>query len=192
MSSTNKTSLGLNLWEASDKPVRQDFVNDNTIIDEKITNIKSSLDNVNSNLDNVNINLAMRGKFAIRDTSITLPNTGVTIPMTRVIENPNNFYTVNGDGTITVPPGTYIITASMHGIQVANQVLNLSMTCTGNMTACNDNWTISEQFYKELTLNAKNTVSMTLKISGSSSGGTCSIFGYLEAIDTTVTIQKIT
>ena len=57
MSSTNKTSLGLNLWEASDKPVRQDFVNDNTIIDEKITNIKSSMDYVNSNLDNVNSNL---------------------------------------------------------------------------------------------------------------------------------------
>ncbi|MBE5982571.1 MAG: hypothetical protein E7248_04625 [Paenibacillaceae bacterium] len=52
MSSTNKTSLGLNLWEASDKPVRQDFVNDNTIIDEKITKINSNLDNVNSNLAN--------------------------------------------------------------------------------------------------------------------------------------------
>ena len=50
MSSTNKTSLGLNMWEASDKPVRQDFVNDNTIIDEKITNVDSKLDNVNSNL----------------------------------------------------------------------------------------------------------------------------------------------
>ncbi|MBE5978678.1 MAG: hypothetical protein E7249_06010 [Paenibacillaceae bacterium] len=58
MSSTNKTSLGLNLWEASDKPVRQDFVNDNTIIDEKITKINSNLDNVNSNLDNVNSNLS--------------------------------------------------------------------------------------------------------------------------------------
>ena len=43
MSSTNKTSLGLNMWEASDKPVRQDFVNDNTIIDEKITNLNSNL-----------------------------------------------------------------------------------------------------------------------------------------------------
>ena len=43
MSSTNKTSLGLNMWEASDKPVRQDFVNDNTIIDEKITQLNSNL-----------------------------------------------------------------------------------------------------------------------------------------------------
>lgn len=57
MSSTNKTSLGLNIWEASDKPVRQDFVNDNTIIDEKITKINSNLDNVNSNLNNVNSNI---------------------------------------------------------------------------------------------------------------------------------------
>ena len=43
MSSTNKTSLGLNMWEASDKPVRQDFVNDNIIIDEKITKLNSDL-----------------------------------------------------------------------------------------------------------------------------------------------------
>ncbi len=32
MSSINKTSLGLNIWEASDKPVRLDFINDNVII----------------------------------------------------------------------------------------------------------------------------------------------------------------
>ncbi|QRV19996.1 hypothetical protein [Lacrimispora saccharolytica] len=59
MSSTNKTSLGLNMWEASDKPVRQDFVNDNVIIDEKITKLNSDLvlkanasdlTNTNSNL----------------------------------------------------------------------------------------------------------------------------------------------
>ncbi len=45
MSSTNKTSLGLNMWEASDKPVRQDFVNDNVIIDEKMTKLNSDLSN---------------------------------------------------------------------------------------------------------------------------------------------------
>ena len=43
MSSTNKTSLGLNMWEASDKPVRQDFVNDNVIIDEKISKLNNNL-----------------------------------------------------------------------------------------------------------------------------------------------------
>lgn len=43
MSSTNKTSLGLNMWEASDKPVRQDFVNDNVIIDEKITKLNTDI-----------------------------------------------------------------------------------------------------------------------------------------------------
>lgn len=45
MSSTNKTSLGLNMWEASDKPVRQDFVNDNVIVDEKISELNSNLSN---------------------------------------------------------------------------------------------------------------------------------------------------
>lgn len=52
MSSTNKTSLGLNMWEASDKPVRQDFVNDNAIIDDKITQLNSNLNNVSNNLGN--------------------------------------------------------------------------------------------------------------------------------------------
>lgn len=41
MSSTNKTSLGLNMWEASDKPVRQDFVNDNVIINEKVSQLSA-------------------------------------------------------------------------------------------------------------------------------------------------------
>ncbi|WP_024293805.1 hypothetical protein [Lacrimispora indolis] len=57
MSSTNKTSLGLNMWEASDKPVRQDFVNDNVIINEKITKLNSDLQNqiatTNSNLTKI-------------------------------------------------------------------------------------------------------------------------------------------
>lgn len=50
MSSTNKTSLGLNMWEASDKPVRQDFINDNTIIDKQITKLNSDLTATASNL----------------------------------------------------------------------------------------------------------------------------------------------
>lgn len=37
MSSTNKTSLGLNLWLGGDKPKREDFCSDNTIIDKAIT-----------------------------------------------------------------------------------------------------------------------------------------------------------
>ena len=43
MSSTNKTSLGLNKWEASDKPVRQDFVNDNVIIDTNLAKWNTEL-----------------------------------------------------------------------------------------------------------------------------------------------------
>ena len=43
MASTNKTSLGLNKWEASDKPVRQDFNNDNAIIDGKLAQLNSDL-----------------------------------------------------------------------------------------------------------------------------------------------------
>ena len=43
MASTNKSSLGLNMWEASDKPERADFVADNRIIDEKIAKLNSDL-----------------------------------------------------------------------------------------------------------------------------------------------------
>ncbi|MDR7811497.1 hypothetical protein [Lacrimispora sp.] len=53
MSSTNKTSLGLNMWEASDKPVRQDFVNDNVIIDEKFTKLNSDLTKVTYSASNI-------------------------------------------------------------------------------------------------------------------------------------------
>ena len=73
MSSTNKTSLGLNMWEASDKPVRQDFINDNVIIDEKISELNSNLDNVNSKLDYVNSNL---GAKALTLTDITYSSGG--------------------------------------------------------------------------------------------------------------------
>jgi hypothetical protein len=51
MSSTNKTSLGLNMWEASDKPVRQDFVNDNVIIDEKVSKLEQNFSNENVIID---------------------------------------------------------------------------------------------------------------------------------------------
>ena len=37
MSSSGKTSLGLNIWEGGDYPQRIDFCNDNQIIDEQIT-----------------------------------------------------------------------------------------------------------------------------------------------------------
>ena len=43
MSSSNKTSLGLNAWSPSDKPVRQDFVDDNIKIDEQITKLNRDL-----------------------------------------------------------------------------------------------------------------------------------------------------
>ena len=40
MSSTNKTEIGLNLWLGGDKPKREDFCNDNLIIDKQIIDHK--------------------------------------------------------------------------------------------------------------------------------------------------------
>lgn len=51
MSSTNKTSLGLNMWEASDKPVRQDFVNDNVIVEEEVSKLRQDIVNCNAAID---------------------------------------------------------------------------------------------------------------------------------------------
>lgn len=86
MSSTNKTSLGLNMWEASDKPVRQDFVNDNVIVDEKISELNGNLElKANaSDLANVNSNLNAFGNKLILSADCkylahkqySLPNTG--------------------------------------------------------------------------------------------------------------------
>ena len=43
MSSSNKTELGLNLWLGGDKPKREDFCNDNLIIDKQITEHKNDV-----------------------------------------------------------------------------------------------------------------------------------------------------
>ncbi len=37
MPTNNKTSLGLNSWLGTDKPMRSDFVNDNTLLDTLLT-----------------------------------------------------------------------------------------------------------------------------------------------------------
>jgi len=53
MASTNQTSLGLNKWEASDKPVRQDFVTDNILIDEEFVKVNTHLMNINGAIENI-------------------------------------------------------------------------------------------------------------------------------------------
>lgn len=60
MSSTNKTSLGLNMWEASDKPVRQDFINDNVIIDERISELNNNYNVVDEKISELNSNLTYK------------------------------------------------------------------------------------------------------------------------------------
>jgi hypothetical protein len=71
MSSTNKTSLGLNMWEASDKPVRQDFVNDNVIIDEKISKLNSNLSY--KIMSSGNVLTLNRGFYYVYPSCINLP-----------------------------------------------------------------------------------------------------------------------
>lgn len=68
MSSTNKTSLGLNMWEGSDKPVRQDFVNDNVIIDEKMFQLNSKNVIVDERIAELSDDLA---KLTANPTNVT-------------------------------------------------------------------------------------------------------------------------
>lgn len=54
MASTNETSLGLNQWAASDKPVRQDFVKDNAIINDNLIKANNEITKLNNWLLNGN------------------------------------------------------------------------------------------------------------------------------------------
>ena len=135
MSSTNKTSLGLNMWEASDKPVRQDFVNDNTIIDEKITQLNSNINNVSGSLNNVNSNLAKLslthlGTVTNTDT-LALPadfaELYVCVGSSQDSGNRNNFNFVIPKNTLTNAnglfySGSYFSSNSSNGCQL--QVTN--------------------------------------------------------------------
>ncbi|MEG1369260.1 MAG: hypothetical protein RSC74_09220, partial [Hydrogenoanaerobacterium sp.] len=42
MSSSSKTSLGLNMWVGSDKPKREDFCRDNEITDKTVAALQST------------------------------------------------------------------------------------------------------------------------------------------------------
>ncbi|GLC81348.1 hypothetical protein [Lacrimispora brassicae] len=78
MSSTNKTSLGLNMWEASDKPVRQDFVNDNVIIDEKISELNSNNVIVDEKISKLNSNLGNKANTSDIIDKVRLTGTVTT------------------------------------------------------------------------------------------------------------------
>ena len=80
MASTNKTSLGLNQWVASDKPVRQDFVNDNTIVDNKLSQIVNDMNRFCdfSNAPDINVPSAII-TFCDQNTSNTPFKQGLTI-----------------------------------------------------------------------------------------------------------------
>ncbi|MBS5956739.1 MAG: hypothetical protein KIC73_07525 [Clostridiales bacterium] len=77
MSSTNKTSLGLNMWEASDKPVRQDFVNDNVIIDDEVTKLKQDIGSnntvINEKINKLNSNFVGNISYS-GTTNVSLVN----------------------------------------------------------------------------------------------------------------------
>lgn len=101
MASTNKTSLGLNMWEAFDKPVRQDFVNDNVIIDEKVSELEKDISNgnviieekiakLNSNLSKLKSAYTVRKQIQTNKTYntnswITITDLSYTVPQRSIV-----------------------------------------------------------------------------------------------------------
>ena len=58
MPSENKTpNIGLNQWQGNEYPKRQDFVDDNLIIDTEIKNLKNTIENLNA--DGITFNNAI-------------------------------------------------------------------------------------------------------------------------------------
>jgi len=114
MSSTNKTSLGLNMWEASDKPVRQDFVNDNTIIDEKITDLNSNLTRVTYSVGDIYtqslsgvtlVGIERVGKLVIAAISVTggifTANTNYMVgTLTKLKPGFQRYFVLAGNGNV--------------------------------------------------------------------------------------------
>jgi hypothetical protein len=128
MSSTNKTSLGLNMWEASDKPVRQDFVNDNTIIDDKITQLNSNLaskigigDVTGNNMEypivfgggdgfaaTSGIALPYSSRYNVIITGVKIKDTAVDYSKWQLHMGPNSFSIYTNDSSLaSSAPGKY-------------------------------------------------------------------------------------
>ena len=117
MSSTNKTSLGLNMWVASDKPVRQDFVNDNVIVDKEVTKLKQDIVNgdaaIDERINKLNSNLSkLKSAYTVRkqiqtnktynaNAWITIPDLSFTVPeRSIVLASGSLFASRNTPGTI--------------------------------------------------------------------------------------------
>jgi hypothetical protein len=157
MSSTNKTSLGLNMWEASDKPVRQDFVNDNVILDDKISKLKQDFVDDNVILDEkismLNSDLALKADKSSLGTKIVLSDTGVFHITRQVVIEYQNYYAV----AVTITP-TATPTSETPMLTFPKQLATCTLAITtgyasGIMYASNNN----QMFYRLLTGAVDNT-----------------------------------
>lgn len=86
MPSANKTTIGLNQWQGNEYPKRQDFVDDNQIIDDEIGNLKKIAHGAVANLaalkaidttnlsDNITIIVKNLGFYRFDSTSTVTAN----------------------------------------------------------------------------------------------------------------------
>ncbi|MEG2124342.1 MAG: hypothetical protein RRY14_00660, partial [Hydrogenoanaerobacterium sp.] len=94
MSSSSKTSLGLNMWVGSDKPKREDFCRDNEITDKTITALQ------NTKADKTAVDASLSNKVSRAGNSVPL-----------------------GTNVLTLAPGRYSVEGATTPTQVAEMNL---------------------------------------------------------------------
>ena len=161
MASTNKTSLGLNMWEASDKPVRLDFNSDNAIIDEQIAKANSDIVKAKNDINRIDSNLSGAGidmnnyvnTGVFKPLGGTLNKVGRTVVMQGVVLNQNELIAGQVYTLLSGIPDNFIPSLDSHIMtKVYNPVSD--MTCTvGAETRC-------------LVLNANLPAGSTIMVSG--------------------------
>ena len=151
----------------------------------------SQISSLASSLNETNNNLARFGQFIIQDNDVAISAGNTIVPFTFVSANQDNYYTVNANGTIGCPKGTYIVTVTLHGILMANDIMAFVLVC-GNSVANDVRVGIDTmQFNISLTLIVKADTASTIQLFARSSLGSSYIIGKAIAADSLLSIQKI-
>lgn len=112
MSSTNKTEIGLNLWLGGDKPKREDFCNDNLIIDKQIINHKNDMschvseEERNKWNTNVYCNIYYGNNESVRDIATACPFNPSAVIIFPSGVTPHVWDAANGKGYIYTAYGS--------------------------------------------------------------------------------------
>lgn len=156
ISSTNKTTLGLNQWRGADKPKMADFNSDNAIIDSALRSISTS---------STNPNILINGDFQIwqRGTSFVAPNNQYTADRWKA----NGSGTVSYDGGYKVT-GTVAVSYTMENgdfEKINGKTVTLSYKTADNDDIITNTFTASSSVVVNLTVTDKTIEWVKLELS---------------------------